>query len=200
MRRAIAVALACTAGCAITSNTMLVGSERARRDVDTIVCVEVSPGVCARTALVGRQTPDRSFGGGGVVVPIGYAHVRGSTEPHQLLGGVHAEYLRGRGGLAIGARAGVNGITGDHDRLWSLPVTLLGYWGVPGFSVFGGGGYTPYARATGTYHGPNVLAGTRWVLMSSKGGERVTTSFELSYSALGELSITGATISFGLHL
>lgn len=202
MKLAAALIVAC-AGCAISSNTMLVGSAREHRDVDTIVCVETRPGICDRTVEVGRVTPARSFGGGGVVVPIGYAHVRGAPDSARLAAGIHAEYLRGRGGLAIGGRAGLNGFVGDSERMWSVPLTALGYWGVPAFSLFAGGGYTPLARVEGSMdflHGPNVLAGARFIVLSAASGERATASVELSYTALGELDIITATFGLGLHL
>ena len=202
MTRAVLAAVMC-AGCAIGSNTMLVGSAREHRQIDTVVCVETRRGVCDRTVEVGRVTPARSFGAGGVVVPIGYAHVRGAPDSSRLAAGIHAEYLRGRGGLGIGGRAGLNGLVGASERMWSVPVTALGYWGVRAFSVFAGGGYTPFARVEGStdmLHGPNVLAGARFIVLSAASGERATANLELSYTSLGELDIITTTIGFGFHL
>lgn len=202
------VALAC-AGCAISGGTATVGIWRPQRVVDTQVCIESSPGVCAKTLEVGREVPARSFAGGMFAwFNPGYAFVSGSDARHRFVLNSQFDYLRGRGGFALGGRLGGNVAFGLNNLLFTVPVSVLGYWGYPWASVYAGGGYTPYANESGSkdgetrmstrLHGPHLLAGTRILLRTGR-AFRMSTSAEVARQYLGDLTITSSTMNFGLH-
>lgn len=196
---AMVVALA-GAGCAMSGGTATVGIWRPQRVVDTQVCIESSPGVCGKTLEVGRDVPARSFAGGmfGWFNP-GYAFVSGSDVRHRFVLNSQFDYLRGRGSFALGGRLGGNVAFGRTNLLFTVPVSMLGYWGNPAASVYAGGGYTPYASEEGMrLHGPHLLAGTRILLRTGR-AFRMSTSAEVSRQYLGDLTVTSSTMNIGLH-
>lgn len=197
------------AGCAMSGGTATVGMWRPQRVVDTQVCIESSPGVCAKTLEVGRDVPARSFAGGMFAwFNPGYAFVSGSDARHRFVLNSQIDYLRGRGGFALGGRVGGNLAFGGNNLLFTVPVSVLGYWGYPWASVYAGGGYTPYAteaysddgktRMSTRSHGPHLIAGTRIVLRTGR-AFRLSTSVEVARQYLGDLTITSSTMNIGLH-
>lgn len=207
-RQLAIVALVC-AGCALSGGTATVGIWRPQRVVDTQVCIESSPGVCAKTLEVGRDVPKRSFAGGMFAwFNPGYAFVSGSDAQHRFVLNSQFDYLRGRGGFALGGRLGGNIALGRKHLMFTVPVSMLGYWGYPWASVYAGGGYTPYASEkassdgetamTSRLHGPHLLAGTRILLRTGR-AFRMSVSAEVAWQYFGELTVTSSTMNVGLH-
>lgn len=200
----------CTAlavsGCAIGAGTSTVGIWRPQRVVDTQVCVQEKPGTCTRSVEVARDIPARSFGGGVFAwFNPGYLRLGGDAGSRSMfVADSHYEYLRGRGGVAVGGRIGANMALGSDRSLLTVPVTVVGHWGYPRVSVYAGVGYTPYARlrmdgdpAT-TLRGFHMLAGARALLRANR-SSRMTTSIDLFQYFLQGVVATSATTAICLH-
>ncbi len=209
MRLGVALVALAASGCAIGAGTSTVGIWRPKRVVDTEVCIEETPGRCSRTVQVARDVPARSFGGGLVSwFNPGYLHVRGSEgAAHRFALDSHVEYLRGRGPFALGVRVGANIGFALHDLLFAMPVSLVGHWGYPRFSLYGGTGYTPYAVdrvAVGDLgmstqlHGLNVMGGGR-VLLRAGRANQMTASIDMFRQYLQGVVATSVTAAIGLH-
>lgn len=205
---ALCVVVAVSA-CSFGAGTSMVGVWRPQRRVDTEVCIEEAPGRCARTVQVARDVPARSFGGGLLsFFNPGYGRVSlGSKTANQFVIDNAYEYLRGRGGLALGVRVGAMLGLGDSSYSFSMPVTVLGHWGYRAFSLYGGAGYTPFASTQvgpgemdePTHgHGFNLLGGAR-VLLRTNRTNKLSSSVEIVHQALGDASITSVTSAFGIH-
>lgn len=204
-----ALALAMASGCAFSTASSMIGSSRAQRRIDTEVCIEETPGRCTRTVKVARDVPARRFGGGyASFFNPAYAHLgRDRGDRHRFGADNYVEYLRGRGGWALGLRVGAMFVLGAGGGTFSLPVTVVGHWGVPAISVYGGVGYTPYARDTSTVndvsvastsHGVNALAGTRFLLRKNRNSQ-LSGSVEVIHQAVSPFPITSVSTSIGLH-
>lgn len=205
MRFAFVLLLA--SGCAIGAGTSTVGIWRPKRVVDTEVCVqERGTTGCSRTTEVARDMPARSFGGGLVAwFNPGYMHLGGDAGSRDLfVADSHYEYLRGRGGFALGGRLGANIAFGaDKQMMFTMPVTAVGHWGFERFSLYGGAGYTPYALykvedASTTLHGFHVMAGARYVVQPRR-STRLTSSVDVFQYFLEGVVATSATTAIGLH-
>lgn len=193
-------------GCTVGAGTSTVGIWRPKRVVDTEVCIQEQPGRCTRTTEVARDLPERSFGGGLFSwFNPGYMRVDGATRaPDRFALDSHYEYLRGRGGLGLGARIGANIALGSDAMLFTLPVTLVGHWGFERFSVYGGPGYTPYATdrlgmASIERRGFHVMAGGR-VLLKAGRQTQLTASVDTFRQYLDGMVATSVTAAFGIHL
>jgi len=218
MKRVIVLAL--LGGCALGAGTSTVGIWRPHRDVDTDVCVQEGSDSCTRTIEVARDLPERSFGGGLIaVLNPGYAHVSGAMggTSHRFELDSHYEYLRGRGGVALGLRVGANlafDLAGAPKKsptstmLTTLPVTAVAHWGTERFSVYGGAGYTPYATdevtdgdttTTRRISGFHVMAGSRAVLRTAR-SYRLSVAVEAFRQYLDGMIATSATAGVGLHI
>jgi hypothetical protein len=181
--------------------------------VDTVVCFEDTAGACRKTLAVARDIPARSFAGGMVsFASPGYFRARsGDTTVHALALNNSFDYLRGRGGFALGARVGANAATDfgrERHTFFSLPLSLLGYWGYPAFDLYAGGGYTPYASvktrrddtaSRRTRQGFQLLVGARVVLRSAR-NFRISAGLEGQQQFLNDASWTSVTGNLGLHL
>lgn len=198
-------------GCAIGAGTSTVGIWRPHRQVDTVVCIEDPPGRCAKTVQVARDIPARSFGGGVLAwFNPGYLRLRdsdGATRDRFALDS-HYEYLRGRGGVALGVRIGANIGIGMPGSFFTLPVTLVGHWGFPRWSLYGGAGYTPYASDNTTVNdvatttrrdGFHVMGGGRILLRAGR-DTRMTASIDVFRQYLDGTVATSATTAIGIHL
>jgi hypothetical protein len=200
-RHAAILGAACASGCAISGGTANVGIWRPQRVVDTTVCIEESPGVCAKTVDVGRDVPARRFAGGMFAwFNPGYMHVRGSDAPHRFALSSHYDYLRGRGAFAIGGRVGADVAFGAERLMFTFPTSVVGYWGLPRISFYAGAGYT---YATGepmqaSPHGIHVLAGSRIVMRKNR-SSRVSLSLETYRTYFRELTATSVTSNIGVH-
>jgi hypothetical protein len=212
---AILVAAALPVGCALSAGSggTDVGRWRARQDVDTVVCVEAAaaPGKCDATMVVGRDTPARSFRGG-TFSAFNTGYMRASR-PGGLTEGVTLdnsfEYVWGRGGLAVGGRLGANvGFATDlKTTYFTLPLSLIGHWGYPRWSVYAGGGGTPYAReklpAAGdiasrrTLRGFHLLGGARVVVRRARVFQ-TSLGAEVGRQWLGDVDLTTVTANVGL--
>ena len=206
--------LLATAGCSVSAGSVNVGIWRPSRQVDTVVCVDRTGGGCLRKLEVGRDVPARSFGGGMFsLASPGYFHSARNAAPTDALALKNSfEYLRGRGGFALGGRIAANvaldfGKDERHTFFW-LPVSVLGYWGYPAFDVYGGAGYTPYANIKTTRndvsqlerrHGFQLLAGARFVLNNQR-NFRISAGAELERQFFSGDSWTSVTGNLGLHL
>ena len=204
------------AGCALSngSGATGVGRWRAHRDVDTIVCVEdpAAPGKCAQTFVVGRELPTRSFGGGTFsAFNTGYlrAHRPGGLAEGLTLDNSF-EYLRGRGGFAVGGRIGANiGFTTDlKTTYFTLPLSVLGHWGYPQWNVYAGGGVTPYAReklpageasTRRTLSGFHLLGGARVVVRRARVFQ-TSVGAEVGRQWLGDVGLTTITANIGVDI
>jgi hypothetical protein len=208
--KALALALLATGGCAIGAGTSTVGIWRPKRVVDTEVCIQEAPDHCTRTTEVARDIPERSFGGGLFSwFNPGYMHVSGAAVGADRFAlDSHYEYLRGRGGIALGLRVGANIAFASDTYLFTMPVTLVGHWGYERFSLYGGPGYTPYANDRVTIgrvdmsterRGFHVMAGGR-VLLRAGRTNQLTASVDLFRQYLDGLVATSVTAAFGIHL
>ena len=212
---ATALVLGTQAGCAVSAGTVNVGVWRAKREIDTKVCLEAASGGCAKTLEVGRDSPTRSFGGGMLsLFNPGYLRARRSdgTVTQGVAFSSSLEYLRGRGGFALGGRLGANlgsnFASQGRTNFFSMPFSVLGYWGYPLWSIYAGGGYTAYASAkttmgdtsrTETLRGFHFVGGARVVLRSAR-SYRLSTSAELQQQYLGDTGLMTITGNLGLHL
>ena len=153
---------ACTAGavlssaCSVGVGGAFVGQWRARSVVDYDVCIEDDAGRCASRKLVEHQQRARTFSGGVVSFPsVGVASVSvddAGARTTVLRLGSSFEYLRGRGRLALGARAGVVvDVDSDDSRgrpMLAVPISGIGHLGLSDrFALYAGFGLSPYARA-----------------------------------------------------
>jgi hypothetical protein len=208
VKHAIVLFALCLGGCAIGAGTSTVGIWRPQRVVDAQVCVRKQGTGCERIVDVGRDMPARSFGGGlfswfnpGYLVMTSDGQAK-----HMFVMDSHYEYLRGRGGLALGGRIGANIAIGSQETsLFTLPLTAVGYWGYPRYSLYGGPGYTPYAvQKTGTdmstnLHGFHVMGGGRALLNSTR-SVRMTANIDVfHHRMLQGVTATSATFAIGLH-
>lgn len=194
-------------GCAVGAGGSTVGEWRAKRVVESTVCIETSPGVCAKTIEIGSEQPPRSFGGGIFTFAApGYAHAQthGMSESAFVLDGSY-EYLRGRGPFAIGARVGLTLVDGQQHTWIVMPVTAMGYWGGAWGSLFAGVGYAPLAKvsaigsdSTYEHDGVEALVGTRIILRDTL-GRSISFSPELRYQLVGDSTLVSAVGSLGLH-
>jgi len=208
------LALVSQGGCAVSAGSVNVGQWRPYRQVDTSVCVEAAPGVCQKTLEVGRDSPTRSFGGA-MVSWFNPGYLRVSRAGQVTQGAAFnssVEYLRGRGGFALGGRLGANLASNfasqGRKNFFSIPLSGLVYWGYPLWNIYAGGGYTAYASAktttgdtasTETLHGLHLLGGARVVLKNAR-NYRVSTSAELEQQYLGDTAMMTITGNVGVHL
>jgi hypothetical protein len=214
------IVLALLGGCALGAGTSTVGIWRPHRAVDTDVCVQEGSDQCTKTIEVARDLPERTFGGGLLAVfDPGYAYVSGAMggTSHRFALDSHYEYLRGRGGVALGLRIGANLALGVADfptksptstMLLTVPVTAVAHWGTERFSVYGGAGYTPYATdeisdgdttTTRRVSGFHVMAGSRAVLRTAR-SYRMSVAVEVFRQYLDGMIATSATAGVGLHI
>lgn len=213
----LAILALVTSGCAVGGGTTTVGIWRPHRVVDTDVCIQETqaPGqganTCTKTVQVARDIPERSFGGGVFAwFNPGYLVVTDDGEVgHRFAIDNHVEYLRGRGGRALGVRVGGNLAVGGDHFMFAVPVTVVGHWGQPRYSFYGGLGYTPYAfdqttvnevTTTRYLHGFNAMAGVRTLIKPGR-SIQMTGALEIfQYIYFGDVTATSATASIGLHL
>jgi len=178
------------AGCAVGGSSSMVGRWRARRIVDSTACVQTqAPGAgCEKLITIGRDLPARGFSSLMFVFPAsGYMQQRGNGEVgHGVTLDSYFEYVRGRGGFALGARVGAEAATGFGDKICFLtPVSVVAHVGDLWGSVYVGVGYSPvalqqqYAREgemrttlPAEYHHNSIhaFAGTRFWLRRSDSG------------------------------
>jgi hypothetical protein len=219
-REGVAVKLALLAifasGCMVGGSSSMIGRWKARRVVDSTACVQnqAPGGGCDKRIEIGRDVPARTFKTLTFTFPpVGYVQHRADGEVHHAMA-IHTyfDYLVGRGGLAIGARAGAQIITATREGgTYMLPVTLLGHVGGMWGSVYAGVGYSPIAAEKAkqadpmapveyTYHHDSVhaLIGTRfWLKRTLERG--LSFSPELRADRLDGTLLAGVTANFGLH-
>jgi len=208
------VALATQGGCAVSAGSVNVGQWRPKRQVDTSVCFEAPSGGCKRTLEIGRDSPTRSFGGAMFSwFNPGYLRLsRAGAVSQGAAFNSSLEYLRGRGGFALGGRLGANlgsnFASQGRKNFVSVPLSALAYWGYPLWSIYAGGGYTAYASAkttvgdsssTETLRGFHLLGGARFVLKDAR-NFRLSTSAELEQQYLGDSRLMTITGNVGIHL
>jgi hypothetical protein len=207
IRAAVSVTALALAGCAIGAGTSTVGIWRPHRQVDTEVCIQDVPDRCTRTTEVARDLPARSFGGGVFSwFDPGYARVSGAPGGADRFAiDSHFEYLRGRGGYALGARVGANLALGWHSMLFTLPLTVVAHWGTPRYSLYGGPGFTPYAEnqvkdgMSSQMSGLHVMVGGR-VLLRAGRHYQLTTNVDVFRQYLDGVVATSATAALAVHL
>jgi len=216
MRRALV--LLALSGCAVGGSGSMVGRWRARRMVDSTACVQTqAPGAgCERRITIGRDLPARRISSLMFVFPAsGYMQQRGDGEVgHGAAFDSYFEYVRGRGGLALGARAGAEVGNGFGDKLYFLtPVSVVGHVGGLWGSVYVGGGYSPVSLQQqyvgegemktvlpAEYHHNSVhaFAGTRfWLRRTLERGLSFNPEFRVQ--TFGDTTLTSLTGNIGLH-
>lgn len=201
------VLLVAISGCAVGAGGSAVGVYRAKRVVDTTACIESSPGVCAKTIDIGTDQPARSFGGGIFTFSApGYARISGNgmAENAFVLDGSY-EYLRGRGGFAVGGRVGLTLLDGAQHSWLTLPVTAMGYYGGRWGSLYAGAGYAPLVAVSAAnmptvneHDGVEGLFGTR-IYLSNSLGRFMSVSPEVRYQRAGGASILSSVVSLCVH-
>ena len=218
MTRAL-LALALLSGCAIGGSSSVVGRWKARRIIDSTVCLQSQApgGGCEKVIAIGRDIPARRFSGALFAwAAPGYMQQRGSDGyvGHGLALHNYFEYYRGRGRFAIGGRIGGNVGTGFGNRmLFTTPVSVVGHLGGLWGSVYAGAGYAPIAleqqytddemnpTEPAIYHHDSVhgFVGTRFWL-SRKLERGLTLSPEVRVDTFADSILTSFTFNFGLHL
>jgi hypothetical protein len=205
-------------GCAAGGSSSMVGRWRARRIVDSTACVQTqAPGAgCEKLITIGRDLPARSFSSLMFVFPAsGYMQQRGNGEVgHGVTFDSYFEYVRGRGGFALGARVGAEAANGFGDKIYLLtPVSVVGHAGGLWGSVYVGGGYSPVAvqsQSVGEgemkttlpaeYHhnSVHVFAGTRfWLRRTLERGLSFNPEFRIQ--TFGDTTLTSLSGNLGLH-
>jgi hypothetical protein len=164
------------AGCTVGGSSSVVGRWRDRRIVDSTACAQAPGGACEPVMEIGRDIPARKFTSLAFTFPAtGYMQQRGSgTVGHGFVLSSYFEYLRGRGGLAIGGRIGADiGIGFQGRLLFTMPVSVVAHAGGLWGAIYAGAGYSPVAfeqqgGSDGTrvdvawhHNSVHVLAGTR---------------------------------------
>jgi hypothetical protein len=152
MRRWFFFALALAAalgGCSFGFGSSYVGQWRERNQVDYEVCIEDQAGRCTAQKTITTHRPARRYWGFQMLFPaLGVAQGSfGDKDDTGVRFELGAEYLRGRGDLAFGVRAGE--ILEAAGAYWfdSPMVTAMGHLGLSDrFSAYGGLGGSPYAR------------------------------------------------------
>lgn len=201
-------------GCAIGGGTTTVGIWRAKHVVETVVCVRDQSNQCARTIELAHDDPPRSFGGLMMSwTNPGYMHLRvpDGGASNLLALDNHVEYLRGRGGAAVGLRVGYNFAVGSKHLVMNLPISVLAHLGGGTWSVYGGPGYTPYfsdkivsgngeTATTSTHQGFNLTAGCQ-VLLRHNRWSRLTANIALQEHLISDDTRSASvTVGIGIHL
>ena len=230
MKRAAIAILALASGCTLGGSSSMVGRWRAKRIIDSTACVQnQTPGVpaqgspaagagsCEKLISIGRDVPARSFSSLALTFPAtGYMQQRGPDGyvGHGVALNSYFEYLRGRGGFAIGGRIGADVSNGFNDRLLLLmPISVVAHAGGLWGSVYAGAGYSPVAlgqqyvgqgdmRTTlpaAFYHNSvHAFAGTRfWLTRTLERG--FSFSPELRVQTFGDSTLTSLTGNIGIH-
>jgi hypothetical protein len=212
------IALALVSGCTVGGSSSVVGRWRARRIVDSTACVENNApgGGCDKVIAIGRDIPARRFTSLTFTFPAtGYMQQRGGGKvEHGLVLASYFEYLRGRGGFALGARLGAHVGNGFGDKLYfMMPISVLAHAGGMWGSVYAGVGYSPVAAEQqyvgsgddrmvlpGVFHHDSVhaFAGTRfWLRRTLERG--LSANPELRIERFGGATLTSLTGNIGLH-
>ncbi|HEY6178660.1 MAG TPA: hypothetical protein VIX73_29620 [Kofleriaceae bacterium] len=230
MRRAALAILVLASACTVGGSTSMVGRWRARRIIDSTACVQrrapaaapegaqaPSADRCEKLISIGRDVPERSFSSGALTFPAtGYMQQRGPDGyvGHGVALNSYFEYLRGRGGLAIGGRVGAQVSNGFNDRLYLLmPISVVAHAGGLWGSVYAGAGYSPVALAQQYvgqgdmkttlpavyYHNSlHAFVGTRfWLMRFLERG--LSFSPEFRVETFGDSTLTSLTGNIGLH-
>jgi len=140
------VALGQLAGCAIGAGSAYVGQWRPRTEVAIDACLVDEAGRCTDHKQVIETIPARRFWGVLIAFPaLGGASVSHAGEHHtRLRFEPSLEILRGHGRFAWGVRGS---FVGDDAGAFAFPVTGLGHLSLtPRLGVYGGVGYSPFAR------------------------------------------------------
>jgi hypothetical protein len=221
MRRALvlfALLLLALAGCAVGGSSSMVGRWRARRIVDSTACLQSQApgGGCEKLITVGRDLPPRGFSSLMFAwAAPGYMQQRGTGETrHGLALNSFFEYVRGRGGFALGARLGFEADSGFERKVyWLMPVSVVAHAGGLWGSVYVGGGYAPLAfeqqyigegemtttlPASYHYNSVHVFAGTRfWIQRKLERG--LSFSPEFRVQTFGHARLASLYGNIGLH-
>lgn len=210
MNRALAMLV--LTGCGVGGGTTTVGIWRPKHVVETEVCIRDRRDKCARTVEVAHDDPARSFAGFMLswVLP-GYMHLSGPDGASKLFVlDNHVEYLRGRGGAAVGLRVGYNFALGSGHSVMDLPISVLGHLGGETWSVYAGPGYTPYfsdkadnddgvTTTTTTHQGFNLMAGGQLLLKRNR-WSRLTANVALQQHFIsGNIRAASASVGIGIH-
>jgi hypothetical protein len=207
-------------GCMVGGSTSMVGRYGARRIVDSTACLQSQApgGGCQKVVTIGREVPPRKFDSlSFTFVSSGYMQQRGGDDVgHGLALSSHFEYVRGRGGFAIGGRIGGNvasGFSNDTGRklYFLVPVSVVAhlgdYWG----SIYAGAGYSPVALEQQYVHGTEMVlpaeyhynsvhafVGTRfWLKRTLERG--FSFSPELRVDRFGDSTLFSMTGNIGIH-
>lgn len=219
MKRAAIAILALASGCTLGGSSSMVGRWRARRIIDSTACVQnQSADRCEKLISIGRDVPERSFSSLALTFPAtGYMQQRGPDGyvGHGVALNGYLEYLRGRGGFAIGGRIGADLANGFNDRLLVLmPISVVAHAGGLWGSVYAGAGYSPVALtqqyvgqgdmrttlpAVFTHNSVHAFVGTRfWLTRTLERG--FSFSPELRVETFGDSTLTSLTGNIGIHL
>jgi len=237
MKRVAIAILVFASACTIGGSSSVVGRWRARRIIDSTACVKAAlpgalpparalgpdgrpPGAdsCEKLVSIGRDVPARSFSTLTFTFPAtGYMQRRGPDAyvGHGVSLNSYFEYIRGRGGLAIGGRIGANVGSGFDNRLSLIvPISFVAHAGGLWGSVYAGAGYSPIAleqqyvgsgdmktTLPATFHHNSVHAfvGTRfWLRRTLERG--FSFSPELRVETFGDSTLTSLTGNIGIHL
>jgi hypothetical protein len=215
--RAAALCALLASGCAFGGSSSVVGRWRARRIVDSTACVQSQApgGGCEKLITIGRDLPARRFSSLSLVFPAtGYMQARdGGKVGHGVVLNSYFEYVRGRGGFALGARVGAEVGDGFGSRLFFLtPVSVVAHAGGLWGSVYAGAGYSPVTTeqqytgdkamptlpATWHHNSVHVFAGTRfWLRRTLERG--LSFNPELRLETFGTSTLVSLTANIGIH-
>jgi hypothetical protein len=215
----LALAVCLAGGCSFGAGSAYVGQWRARDEIEYRICVEDEAGRCTARKDVVSRVGARRFWGALVTYPaMGFATVSipGRRDAAFMMA-LSAEYLRGRGDLALGLRVGTNLQYGLEHALQTFPVTALGHLGLSErFAIYGGAGPSPHNRLvlgdrsddvpdtrTTSWTGVQAVAGLRTVLSRAQ-ETRIVVSLEGSLLRVwfdeGALGASGLLVHLGMFI
>jgi hypothetical protein len=153
----IRVALLCLLpGCAVGVGSAYVGQWGAHTDIDLQACRVDANNVCTDSKQITTTTPAKKFWGVNITYPaVGASSVsQGGMTTTRVRLDPSLEVLEGAGRFALGLRTGaildVSNTKRDKSMAGILPVDVLGHLSLTDrIGIYGGVGYTPYARVNG---------------------------------------------------
>jgi hypothetical protein len=158
--------------CAFGVGSAYVGQWRPHTDVELQACRVDASGGCSETKTITTFTPAKKFWGVNVTWPGPGASMvtQGGMTEARLRLAPSLEVLEGAGRFAVGLRSGAILDIENHAKgevAGILPVDVLGHLSLGDrIGIYGGVGYTPYARVHDetSMVGARALGGVQFVL------------------------------------
>jgi hypothetical protein len=177
---AIAGAASLLGGCSFGLGSAFVGQWRPRDRVDFDACLLDGADRCAKHKQVTTHVPGREFWGVLIAYPAaGFAVVsQGGARATRARLAPSLEVMAGTGRFAAGARVAAQI---EFDGARAMPIVALAHLSLAErLSVYGGGGYLPYARLHGesAFVGAQGIAGVQLALSRTRAETYIVASVE----------------------